>query len=104
MLDGTEFFECQCGADEHTLRMILDLDPMDPCIYTTVYMNPYLPWYRRAWIGIKYMLGEPWRTGAFTEFMMRPEDVPRIRALLDQLEAARAIPRSERMATNRGST
>lgn len=37
MLDGSYFFECKCGSDEHTLRFILDRE--DNCIYTTIFLN-----------------------------------------------------------------
>ena len=53
MLDGTYYFECQCGSDEHTLKFTLDKGG-DACddvaeIYTSVFLNAWEPWYRRAW-------------------------------------------------------
>ena len=62
MLDGTEFFECECGSDEHTLRFILDLDktpgkdyignqmPRLPELYVSVFLQEK-PWYVRFWAG-----------------------------------------------------
>lgn len=61
MLDGAHYFSCDCGEMDHTLRFVLDLDEHSeircPTIYTDIRLNHYLPWYRRVWIGIKYIFG-----------------------------------------------
>jgi len=96
MLDGTEFFECSCGSDEHTLRFILDFDSLNdgtdsdyppyPEIYTSVFLNHYDAWYRRLWRGIKYIFGYKSKHGHFDSFSMRPGDIPRFREMLDKFE------------------
>jgi len=87
MLDGTEFFECECGSDEHTLRFILHLDnhpnnkeghvPM-PELYTSVFLNHYDRWYKRLWRGIKYIFGYKCKYGHFDSFTMKPSDAERM--------------------------
>lgn len=64
MLDGEEYFTCACGSFDHTLRFVLDLDRSDdkdhialPSIFTEMQMNHYLPWYKRVWLGIKFIFG-----------------------------------------------
>ena len=63
MLDGTEYYECTCGAPDHTLRFILDHgnedkdDTWPPTLYTEVMLSHFRPWHKRVWIGIKYMFG-----------------------------------------------
>ena len=61
MLDGTEFFECQCGGAQDTLRFILDFDSYcdgsnEPEIYTEIYIQKF-EWYERIWVAIKYIFG-----------------------------------------------
>lgn len=51
MLDGTHYFECGCGADEHTIRFTLDKDKEDSGIYASIYLSQYRSWWKRAWIG-----------------------------------------------------
>ena len=64
MLDGSEYFECACHSFDHTLRFVLDLDEnvaeddwSFPTIYAEVMLGHYLPWYKRVWLGIKYIFG-----------------------------------------------
>jgi hypothetical protein len=83
MLDGTEFFECRCGSDEHTLRFILDVD--DNCFYTTVYLNSYKTWYRRLWVALKYLFGYKCKYGHWDCWILSADDVPRIIAMLHKL-------------------
>jgi len=95
MLDGTEYFECQCGSDEHTLRFTLSLD--DPAyIYTSVFLGSY-PWgWRRIWTGIKYLFGYKCKYGHWDCFMLRPEDAARLRSLLDRLPATPTVLSTEK--------
>ncbi len=81
-----EFFVCDCHSPEHTLRFNLNDDPDDPQIYTSVFLSQYRSWYARVWIAIKYVFGYKCRYGHFDCFLMKPEDVPRFKRLLDRLE------------------
>lgn len=61
MLDNEKYFNCSCADFSHTLRFVIDLDrgsdyPI-PTIYTETKLNHYLPWYKRIWIGIRYIFG-----------------------------------------------
>jgi hypothetical protein len=83
MLDGTEFFECSCGSDEHTLRFVLNLDEKE--IYTSVFLNDYRNIFKRVWTALKYICGYKSRYGHWDCFNLRPEDADRLRALLDKI-------------------
>jgi hypothetical protein len=94
MLDGTEFYECDCGSDEHTLRFILDLDKRetknpDPMIYTNVYLNNWEHWYKRVWTAIKYVFGYKCKYGHWDCFILRYEDADRMIAMLTKLKEAK---------------
>lgn len=85
MLDGTEYFECRCFSDEHALRLTLDLDPEDPGIYASVYLGTHRGFWGRLWYGLRYAFGYQSRYGAFHCWLMRPEDVARLRGMIDRL-------------------
>ena len=86
MLDGTEFFECRCGADEHTLRFILDLEVADdPELHAHVFLNDWRPWYKRWWVAIKYALGYKCKYGHWDSWILCPEDAHRLKAMLDRV-------------------
>lgn len=72
----TEFFECQCSSDEHTLKFTVDED--DGTIYTSVYLNTFYPWYYRIWVAIKYVFGYKSKFGAWDTVLIRPEDNKRL--------------------------
>lgn len=85
MLDGTHFFECRCGSSEHTLRFVLDKDPEDPGIHTEIYLNQWQSWWKRAWIGMKYMLGYSCRYGHWDCWIeLSDEDAKRLRDMCDE--------------------
>lgn len=100
MLDGTEFYECECDSDEHTLRFILDLDenpikdktgksyPRHPELYTSVFLNHYDQWYKRLWRGIKYIFGYKCKYGHFDSFTMKPGDAERMITMIEKFHAA----------------
>lgn len=82
----TEFFECQCCSDEHTLKFTVDEE--DGTIYTSVYLNDFYPWYYRIWIAIKYVFGYKSKFGAWDTTLLRTEDHPK---MLELLEASNNI-------------
>jgi len=84
MLDGTEFFECDCGGDEHTLRFTLD--KKDNSLYTTIFLNQYRPWYSRFWVAIKYIFGYKSKYGHWDVWILRYEDAERLQTMLSALE------------------
>lgn len=90
MLDGTYYFECQCGSDEHTLKFTLDKGG-DACddvaeIYTSVFLNAWEPWYRRAWSAIKYTFGYKCKYGHWDCWILRNEEAGKLRAMLDEFD------------------
>ena len=91
MLDGTEYFSCTCGAPDHTLRFILDLEENEdipvPTFYTEVMMSHYQPWYKRIWIGFKYVFGysKPDHYGCWE---IHHDDVDRMITMLTKLKDA----------------
>lgn len=88
MLDGTEFFECICGSNEHTLKFVLDLDengdPRLPELFVGIFLhNPI--WYKRIWIGVKYIFGYKSRFGHFGGYTMNFEDGRRMINMIKKL-------------------
>jgi len=77
MLDGTHFFECDCGSSEHTLRFILDNEEKE--IYTEVYLNQYRSFSKRLWVGIKYIFGYKSKYGHWDCWNLCKEDAARLR-------------------------
>lgn len=81
------YFECQCDSREHTLRFIFDPnDQNDSNLWTEVYLWPYTFW-KRVWIGLKYIAGYQGKYGSWDCTLLRREDYPRLRDLLDRSEA-----------------
>lgn len=83
MLDGTEFFECACGGDEHTIRFMLDDDGR---VYSTVFLNNYRSFWKRIWVATRYVFGYKCKYGHWDCWIMRYEDISRLRQMLDKME------------------
>lgn len=85
-VNGRHYFECSCGAHEHTLVWDEDVWEQDGEVHREVYasvmLNQYLPWWRRLWVAAKYAAGvATCRGGHFDAFILRPEDAERLAAL-----------------------
>lgn len=89
----TEHFECQCSSDEHTLKFTLDEtsgDFEDLEIWTAVFLNQYRPWWKRVWVGLKYIFGYNSRYGHWDCFIMRGKDVNRLMTMLQKYKEIEA--------------
>lgn len=79
----TEFFECACYSDEHTLKFSYDPDENE--LFASVYLNQYRHFWKRIWVAVKYVFGYRSKYGHWDCFLLRPEDADRLKALLDKL-------------------
>lgn len=83
----SEYFECVCGTDEHTLRFKLDThDPNDVELYTSVFLNQYRGFFKRLWIAVKYLFGYKCKYGHWDCTMIKLEDADRLIKLLESYE------------------
>lgn len=90
----TEFFECACYSDEHTLKF--GYDPEDNEMYTSVFLNQYHNVFKRIWVALKYVFGYKCKYGHWDCFIMRPEDAERMKGLLDKFsQGAKPSPTSQ---------
>ena len=83
MLDGTHFFECECGADEHTLKFVYD--KTDNELYLSVFLNQYRSWWKRIYIAIQYVFGYKCKYGHWDNWTMTSGDASRLHKLLEQV-------------------
>jgi hypothetical protein len=79
----TEFFECACFSDEHTLKFSYDPDENE--LYTSVYLNQYRSVWKRIWVAVRYVCGYRTKYGHWDCFILRPEDAIRLRSLVDRV-------------------
>lgn len=86
MLDGSYFFECKCGSDEHTLRFTLDKE--DKEIYTSVFLNHYDNIFKRLFRAIKYVFGYKCIYGHWDCWIMRDEDVQKLFDMLNDFKGS----------------
>lgn len=88
MLDGTHYLECACDSTEHVLRFTLDRESDE--IYTDVYLNPWLPWHKRAWRALRYVFGYRCKYGHWDCTIINREGAKKLRAILDEFERSGA--------------
>lgn len=78
------YFECACHSPEHRLVFTIDKEEGFEQLYTEVFLHNYRPWYRRIWPALRYVFGYKCKYGHFDTFLMKNEDVPRFRKLIDE--------------------
>ena len=81
-----EFFECQCYSNEHVLKVTFLDDDKGPDLYACVYLNQYHCFFQRIWLALKYICGYHCKDGHFDCFIMKVEDVGRMKELLCKFE------------------
>ena len=77
----TEFFECDCSSDEHTLKFNYNGDCNE--FYTSIYLNQCRNIFKRIWIAIKYIFGYKCKYGHWDCFILKEHDTNR---LIDMLK------------------
>jgi hypothetical protein len=65
--------------------MVLRFDEEDKMVYVEIHLVP-LVWYKRLWLGIKYIFGYQSRYGAFDEFIFNPNDARRLQKVVNFLK------------------
>lgn len=81
-----QWIDCNCSAVEHTLRFLYfddDTDIRDHDLYIDVYLVKN-KWYKRIWLGIKYIFGYQSKYGNFTEIIYDAEKVKELKAFLGE--------------------
>jgi hypothetical protein len=88
MKDKLEYFECECRSPEHRLVFEIDLEPDDDCqLVASVFIHHWNPWWKRVWVALKYILGYKCKYGHFDTFLLRSEDIGRLKHLCEICEA-----------------
>lgn len=64
------YVECSCGSPEHLLKFNRDED----YVYVYVLLN-HENFFKRIWIGLKYIFGYKCRYGSFDEILLNKESV-----------------------------
>ena len=85
-MDITEYFECQCGTIDHTLRIgYFEYDDKyfdEGELYFETHLRD-LPFLKRLWYGIRYICGKKSRYGCFGETVLKREQATQLRNLCD---------------------
>jgi hypothetical protein len=82
-----EYLECSCTSAEHLLRFTFDDGKWDDCcpeIYIDVQLNCFHGFWKRLWLGIRYIFGYKCRYGHWDETLLLGDQVRRLRAICDK--------------------
>ena len=83
----THYFDCMCSDYGHVFRFVFD--PTDGDLWLEVRLLQCDRWYRRLWKALKYVFKRPVpNCGHYDCTLVREEDIPRLRSLLDEAESA----------------
>lgn len=78
------YIECTCSDFAHLFRVVYDPEEtdMDNRAWMEVQLNQWRPWYKRVWIGIRYMFGAQSRFGAYDTTSLEREQAEKFIAIL----------------------
>lgn len=78
-----------CGSSEHVVRFQMFEDDIgyDKELIMDVFLNHTIPWYKRIFKSIKYVLGYKCKFGDFDEVIISPGEAIKLRKLMDDFLA-----------------
>lgn len=88
--DRHEFFDCECHSPHHLMRVSIFQWVDEPtCVADVdltfdVQAQPYLPWYKRVWVAVRYVLngnGSDWYSSTLLN-----QNLPRLKAVIQDYE------------------
>lgn len=78
--------ECACHDPNHMI--VVEPDAELRTLYISVQLNPYLPWHKRAWLGLMYIFGvRTVHDGHWESALLEGRTLEQFRAALDKLRA-----------------
>lgn len=86
MLDGSYYIECTCEDLEHVTRLTVDKD--EKCIFVEYFLAPYLPWYKRIWVSLKYIFTHKCGDLLYADLIWRQDSIEKIKTVFSALEDA----------------
>lgn len=81
-------FLCSCGdvADQILMNYWTDYENDSyPCVYASFHLNT-LPFFKRLWLGIKYIFGYRSKYGDFGEVILKPSDYTKMQEVANFLK------------------
>jgi hypothetical protein len=82
-IDNITFLPCACGNASHHLIFIKF--PEDREVYTYVMIDSHYPWYKRIWLGIKYVFNMGCRYGLYDELLINRNNVHILQSVCDSI-------------------
>jgi len=78
-LERIAFF-CECWHPDHNFFVLYDRT--DDEVTVQVKLNHWLPWYKRVWVALKYILGVTTNSGDYDEVLLSVEDRKKLAGVL----------------------
>ena len=77
------FITCDCRSAEHILRYTYLIEDDEKELFTEVYLHQYNSFWKRMWIGIKYVFGYRCKYGHWDCVLITEEDAKRLKSFLE---------------------
>ncbi len=75
-------FICSCNSFEHQCHFWVDDETKE--VYMYVKLNSERNFFKRLWVGIKYICGYKSRFGEFDEMVFEPDDLVKLEKLINE--------------------
>jgi len=98
MSDHYLYVECECRSPEHVIRLNYDDYYGDLSIFTQ--MNHDRPWWKRVWVGIKYMFGKGNKDWHCTDTMIWNDETTKLIKFLEECRDKGKILEKDKAASN----
>lgn len=87
-----KYIECACGHTDHVIRF--GYFPDDDLEYMRLYVHTQLPrerWYKRLWLGIRYIFGYQCKYGHWGETVLDSDGVNQLSLLISDYIRAKHL-------------
>jgi hypothetical protein len=83
------YFDCACDSSEHIIRFVIDRDferttgKLYEDVYLEIQLSQSCNWFKRLWMGVKYIFGYQCKYGHWDCILLKNEDRKEIIKILD---------------------
>ena len=83
-----EYFQCACFSEDHLFKVHFDEEDLQ--LHVVIALNNFSFW-RRLKKAYRYLCGKSCEYGHFDDFILKDEDITRLKEILIEVEKKRSV-------------
>ena len=82
----TDIMTCDCHSTEHQIVINFDEDTKENLVYLHIHLVTHRNFFKRLWLGLKYVFGYKSRYGNWDEFIVSRKNYHKLKDVVNFIE------------------